>query len=196
MWGVLYEWHGHTNFVLFLPSIAGLVHVVVTGSTATKKYNLWLANPHHPTVHVKKAKYTVYECVSKSFRTGSLARELQMVQFSATRCSCIAIMWVSLVSSAAITLRVDSQWVFIVVSVYFVIDSVRKLLDTPVTNSMEQNPSWDANSHSASQEIPCRILLNPNVRDRARHWSLSWARWIHFTPSHPSFIGYCPPIYA
>jgi hypothetical protein len=43
-----------------------------------------------------------------------------MVQLSATRCSCIAILWVSLVSFAAITLCVGSQRVFIVVSVYFV----------------------------------------------------------------------------
>jgi hypothetical protein len=64
---------------------------------------------------------TVYEGVSKSFRTGRLERELQMVQLSATRCSCIAILWVSLVGFAAITLSV----------VYFAIDSVRKLLDTP-----------------------------------------------------------------
>jgi hypothetical protein len=35
------------------------------------------------------------------------------------------------VSFAAITLYVACQRVFIVVSVYFVIDSVRKLLDTP-----------------------------------------------------------------
>jgi hypothetical protein len=35
------------------------------------------------------------------------------------------------VSFAAITLCVASQRVFIVVSVYFVIDSVRKLLETP-----------------------------------------------------------------
>jgi hypothetical protein len=35
------------------------------------------------------------------------------------------------VSFAAITLCVASQRVFIVVSVYFVIDSVRKRLDTP-----------------------------------------------------------------
>jgi hypothetical protein len=33
-----------------------------------------------------------YEGVSKSFRTGRLERELQMVQLSATRCSCIAIL--------------------------------------------------------------------------------------------------------
>jgi hypothetical protein len=35
------------------------------------------------------------------------------------------------VSVAAITLCIASQRVFIVVSVYFVIESVRKLLDTP-----------------------------------------------------------------
>jgi len=33
-----------------------------------------------------------YDGVSKSFRTGRLERELQMVQRSATRCSCIAIL--------------------------------------------------------------------------------------------------------
>jgi hypothetical protein len=80
-----------------------------------------------------------YEGVSKSFRTGCLKRELQMVQLSATRCSCIAILCVSLVSFASITLYVASQRVFIIiiiiiiiiVFVYFVIDSVRKVLDIP-----------------------------------------------------------------
>jgi hypothetical protein len=66
-------------------------------------------------------------CIQK-FPTGRLERELQMVQLSATRCSCIAILWVSLVSFTAITLCVASQRVFMVV--YFVIESVRKLLDT------------------------------------------------------------------
>jgi hypothetical protein len=70
-----------------------------------------------------------YKDVSKSFRTGRLERELQMVHISATRCSCIAILWVSLIVFAAITLSVASQRVF--VFVYFVIDSVWKLLDTP-----------------------------------------------------------------
>jgi hypothetical protein len=41
-----------------------------------------------------------------------------MVQLSATRCSCIAVLWVSLVSFAAITFCVGSQRVFVVV--YFV----------------------------------------------------------------------------
>jgi hypothetical protein len=55
------------------------------------------------------------EGVSKSFRTDSLERDLQTVQLSATRCGCIAILWVSLVSFAAITLCVASQREFIVV---------------------------------------------------------------------------------
>jgi hypothetical protein len=44
------------------------------------------------------------------------------------------------VSVAAITPCVTSQRIFIVVSVYFVIDSVRKLLDTPpYTYVLEEN---------------------------------------------------------
>jgi hypothetical protein len=76
------------------------------------------------------SKTLEYEGVSKSFRAGHVERELQIVQLSATRCSCIAILWVSLVSFTAITLCVASQWVFVIVVVYFVIDSVRELLDT------------------------------------------------------------------
>jgi hypothetical protein len=70
-----------------------------------------------------------YECVSKSFRTGRLEQEPQMVQLSASRCSCIAILWVSLVSFTVLTLCVASQRVFI--AIYFFINSVRKLLYTP-----------------------------------------------------------------
>jgi hypothetical protein len=71
----------------------------------------------------------IHASVSKSFRTGRLKPKLQMVQLSATRCSCITILWVSLVSFAAITLCVASQRAFIVV-VYFNNDSVWKLVDT------------------------------------------------------------------
>jgi hypothetical protein len=61
------------------------------------------------------SKTSSYAGVSKSFRTGLLEeRELQMVQPSAARCGCIAILWVSLMSFAAITLCVASQWVCIV----------------------------------------------------------------------------------
>jgi hypothetical protein len=51
---------------------------------------------------------------------------------SATRCGCIAILSVSLVSFASITLCIASQQLFVIVAfVYFVIESARKLLDTP-----------------------------------------------------------------
>jgi hypothetical protein len=72
-----------------------------------------------------------YEGITKIFRTGRLEWELQMAQLSATSCSCIAIVWVSLVSFAAITLCVVSQRVIPKVSAYFIIDSVPKRLDTP-----------------------------------------------------------------
>jgi hypothetical protein len=54
-----------------------------------------------------------------------------MVRLSAIRCSCISILWVSLVSFAAITFCVASKRVFLVIVVYFFIGSVRELLDTP-----------------------------------------------------------------
>jgi hypothetical protein len=38
----------------------------------------------------------------------------------------------------AITLRIASQRVFIAVSVYFIIDSVRKLWDTPPYNTIQK----------------------------------------------------------
>jgi hypothetical protein len=60
-----------------------------------------------------------------------------MVQLSATRRSCIAILCISLASCAAITLCVASQRVFIVV--YFVIYSVRKLLDI-LSYNRKNNP--------------------------------------------------------
>jgi hypothetical protein len=66
----------------------------------------------------------------QNFRTARLERELQIVQLPATRYSCTAILWVSLVSFTAITLCVASEWVIPKVSVYFIIYSVRKLLDT------------------------------------------------------------------
>jgi len=40
-----------------------------------------------------------------------------------------------------------------------------------VTDSMEQKPSWEADSHSANQE-------------KARHWYVSWASWIQSTSLH------------
>jgi hypothetical protein len=67
-----------------------------------------------------------YEDVTKSFRTGRLERELQIVQLSATRRNCITILWVSLVTFIVITLCCFSTSI----CCSFFIDSVRKLLDT------------------------------------------------------------------
>jgi hypothetical protein len=82
----------------------------------TKLDNLYA----HIGIITSSSSFKVNEGVSKSFRTSRLERELQMVKLSATRCSCIAIAYVSLVSFAAVTLSVASQRVFIVISVYFV----------------------------------------------------------------------------
>jgi hypothetical protein len=82
---------------------------------------------HVPTDFIPRC--LIYEGVSKSFQTGRLERQLQMVQLSAARRSCIAILWVSLVSFAAINLCVASQRVFIVV-VDFVIDP--RMIETKI----------------------------------------------------------------
>jgi hypothetical protein len=63
-----------------------------------------------------------------------------MVQPSVTRCSCIAILWVSLVSFAAIIVSVASQRVIPKVRVYFVMDSVRKLLNISSYVCIWRNP--------------------------------------------------------
>jgi hypothetical protein len=63
-----------------------------------------------------KTGHTVYDGTSKSFRTGRLERELQMVQLSAPRCS-------NLVSLTDTTLCVASQQVSNVVCVYFVTET-------------------------------------------------------------------------
>jgi len=51
---------------------------------------------------------------------------------------------------------------------------------------MGQNPSWEANSHSA-KKLPAFYGIRSfiSVFIRPRQWSLSWARWIQSTPSHP-----------
>jgi hypothetical protein len=72
-------------------------------------------------------EWVVRGCIRK-FPDWTTGARTQMVQFSATRCRCIDILWVSLLSFAAVTLCVASQRVFVVV--YFIIDSVRKLIDT------------------------------------------------------------------
>jgi len=52
-----------------------------------KFWFIWL-----PANTVEETPKSLYEGVTKSFRTGLLERELKMVQLSATRCSCVAIL--------------------------------------------------------------------------------------------------------
>jgi hypothetical protein len=121
------------------------------------------ATPSSPTLR-NLPFITTYESVSESFRTGRLEGELQVAQLSATSCSFIAILWVSLVSFAATTLCVASQYVFIVVVVYFVIDPVRKLLDTPLYVIFTRHA---CESHA---EVEIKLIT---VLKRARLWSLT-----------------------
>jgi hypothetical protein len=91
------------------------------------------------------------EDVSKSFRTGRLELELQMVQLSATRYSCITILCASLVSFAATILCVASQRVFRVV--YFVIDFVLQLFDMP-SYKICDSQIWNSSSGKALDYSP------------------------------------------
>jgi hypothetical protein len=100
-----------------------------------------------------------YEGVSKSFRTGRMERELQMVQLFVTMCSCIAILWVRLVSFGAITLSAVSQPVFTVVIVYFVIEWVRKLLDTTSCTGVRLAIKSFQDRHNHIMHKQCKINI-------------------------------------
>jgi hypothetical protein len=107
-----------------------------------------------------------------------------MVQLSATRCRCIAILWVSLVSFSAITLYVASQRVFIVVSEYFVLDSVRKLLDTPLYNQQLGHPSscmfdWYLLALIPSGTPPSQVCIRSVVKFCHLSWIFSCSEFVH-----------------
>jgi hypothetical protein len=104
-----------------------------------------------------------------------------MLQLSATRCSCIAILWVSLASFAAITICVASQQVLIVV--YFVIDSVRKLLDTlsyitPLTLTL----TWTFKDQFVYAFFARKIII---LRMWPSHTHMTSQRHLHVCQSRP-----------
>jgi hypothetical protein len=118
----------------------------------------------------------VCDSVSRSLRTGRLERELQMVQLSAARCSCIAIFWVSVMSFASMSLCVSSRRVFIVVNVYFVTDSVRKLLDAPSYINTVLNKKWPI-SHARGAQNVVRCLY---VLLRFNNFYRNWHTKVHY----------------
>jgi hypothetical protein len=65
-----------------------------------------------------------------------------------------------------------------------IINFSNKMNISVLTNSMEQRPSWEANSFSASQEIPAFYGTRRfnTTFTRSRHLSLSWASSIQSIP--------------
>jgi len=59
---------------------------------------------------------------------------------------------------------------------------------------MEQSPSWEANSHSASQEIPC-LLWNPKIDYHVQKSPILTPILSQMNPFH-TFPPYFPKIYA
>jgi len=108
-------------------------------------------------------KMTVYKGVSKKFPGWPPGVRTENGTALCHQCNYITILWVNLVSFATITLCIASQLVFIVVAaVYFVIDSVQKLLDTPLpTFIVHWTDSTDFdNVRTKKQALNCLYHVN------------------------------------
>jgi hypothetical protein len=91
----------------------------LSGDGDSNGYNKVVTDqPYSNYTSVIKNLQGTYECPSKIFRIGRLERELQMTRLSATKCSCIAILWVSLVNFATTILYIASQRVFVVIPLW------------------------------------------------------------------------------
>jgi hypothetical protein len=80
--------------------------------------------------------------------------------------SCIAILWVSLVSSATITLCNASEWVFFGV-VHFIINSVWKLLDTSLYSTKITIIIWEPLHLTVNSKFTFGVFQNSS----SQHWS-------------------------
>jgi hypothetical protein len=94
--------------------------------------NTYIYTHTHTRIHTYIHTYVQTNIrVSKSFRTGRLERELQLVQISATRCNCIAVWWVLLPNPLCCFLTSVCCCCCCCCCCWFRYDPVRKLLDTP-----------------------------------------------------------------
>jgi hypothetical protein len=87
-----------------------------------------------------------------------------MAQLSATKCSCIATLWASLVSFAAITLCVASQRVFVFVIVYFVMTQSGNFW---IHHRILRNTLYGSYSSSILASLPSLTLFYKQKRQRA-----------------------------
>jgi hypothetical protein len=110
-WRTISPWRGlsvHLQYCMWNSVVSSSIHL--------KRHKHALINLHSYYTKYFRVSFYKQGCI-QSFQTGYLEQELEMVQLSATRCNCIAILWVSLVNFATITLCVASR-VFVVA--YFV----------------------------------------------------------------------------
>jgi hypothetical protein len=147
----------------------------LSSPSSSEVKNLWICTSKLPIrLHGVGLSLPNYEGeqylnVSKSFRTDRLERELQIVRLSATRCSCIAITWVNLVSFAAITLYVASERVILKVSVYFVIDSFRKLLDSHTDSFHNCCSSMQLHGNSIKLKQGWEYVIRTCTKNNEKH---------------------------
>jgi hypothetical protein len=105
-----------------------------------------------------------YEGVYKSFRTGRLERELQVVQLFATRCSCIAIMWVSSSEFCHHKLLYCFSTTVYFCCCLFRYDSVRELFGTPSYAYREQHLQF-------CNAANCSIVRLLTIKRNSNKWN-------------------------
>jgi len=90
----LHSWYENHNLLFRDVTIFGIYSVKLNVNNRYVLMNKFLGSLCSSGYHTLTLKHfqNRYKGVSKSFRTGHLEQELQMVQLSATRCSCITIL--------------------------------------------------------------------------------------------------------
>jgi hypothetical protein len=127
---------------------------------------------------IRSMLFNMYETVSQSFRTGHLERELRMVQLSAIRCSCIAILWVILVSFAAIALRVASQRVFTLFD-YFVMTQSGNFWIHPRKFRYRQSHGCVVDKMEEALTFPILVPSSTIITKHARNDTTFWTPCIY-----------------